>query len=228
MQPTPAASREAELDTQRTLGAYTAGVLLPTMMLLTYRISHNQSHSLMQDLKDAALTEAGADGGAGGLDGLYDGADSFPDFFQGLGSTGTGVGADADTSENTAIAARSQGAERLEGGSSSLLESLSAFGSRDGAGGATETEREGRGDILASLALPPGGERQPQHPTPREKDGGGENDIGRMRLQGSSADVMAGGLGERSQDRSSLGADKSEWARMQKQFEDMNKSFLRE
>lgn len=153
--------------------------------------------------------DAGADSGAGGLEGLYDGADNdLPDFFM-MGNSNSSMtvagnpGGLGDTRSATAAVMTQRKTTANPSGlgddSVSLFDPLAAFG---GEGKRGE-------DILASLGLP--SELQDQ-------EGGGRG-------------VMVGGVREDDGGHGgdeSFGADQSDWARMQKQFEDMNKSFLQE
>lgn len=171
--------------------------------------------SLMQDLKDAAIADAGADSGAGGLEGLYDGGSTsasagdgggLPDFFK------TGV------APNMVASVAGGGAGGSGNNASGLYDPLAGFSLGEDVDG----QDDDGAALLASLGLDSGGAGEGQ--------GQSEGDA----LQSSAG---AGGLGQRGgeggaggKDSMSYGraADQSEWARMQKQFEDMNKSFLQE
>lgn len=167
----------------------------------------------MQDLKEVALADAGADGGAGGLDGLYAGpggeTDGLADFFR-LGTT--------------AVAATGGGRREGVGGrgdrSSRLFDPLASFGL-----GRQDDADGGGAALLASLGLQSAGAQQ------------GQGQLGGLQAGPGVAGVapnnvgVGGGLQAVEGDAGlSFGgaADDSEWALMQKQFEDMNKSFLRE
>lgn len=148
----------------------------------------------MKDLKDAAYADAGADSGAGGLEGLYDGTenDDLPDFFK-IASLGGDVGVTTGGRETS-----SGGGLGDDSYSNSLFDPSPPFGD----------ERVAK-DLFASLGLP----------LASKPHGSG----GRLRVDAPGLGLSGGDEGN-----VSFGADQSEWARMQKQFEDMNKSFLQE
>lgn len=183
----------------------------------------------MQDLKDAALTEAGADSAAGGLEALYDGTGDFSDFFQ-LELTGSNAskGTDSKQTEERMVAAPMKDTPtRLENDTTSLFQSLSAFRAGGGDGGAGDVDDDHGEDILASLGLPSTSGHKRQRQLRQEKEEG--NDRNLHRRDGGARGGILDGLRERERGEGpSFDTEQSDWARMQKQFEDMNKSFLQE
>lgn len=154
----------------------------------------------MQDLKDAALADAGT--GA-----ANDDDNDLPDFFKmamasgGAGDsrslTGSRTGQGADTGAG-------EGLNMADSKTNSLFDPLTAFGS----------DAADANDLLASLGLP--------------LDVGGQKAADGARgssALGSLGNGSSGGVGN---DGDGAFGDQSDWARMQKQFEDMNKSFLQE
>ncbi|CAM9681367.1 unnamed protein product, partial [Scytosiphon promiscuus] len=166
--------------------------------------------SLMKDLADA-----GADSAAGGLDDLYGSitgetnnninginGDGLADFFQ-TGGNGTGGALGKPTEASSAGGGGGGGND--SGGLDSptgLYDQLASFGLGAGEG---DAGGKGGGDngaaLLASLGLPV---------------------MAGEAGQGASGAAF-GGVGS-----GGSGADQSEWALMQKQFEDMNRSFLQD
>lgn len=157
----------------------------------------------MQDLKDAALAEDGADSGAGGLEGLYDlsgGDDGLPDFFK------TGVASNPTASRAGGVQGVGVGEDGRGAEPSSLFDQLSSFSLGGG-------QHDDGAALFASLGLQTVGDQRRRG--------------GLLSSGGDNAGVGSGALGDG--ERGSFGdSDQSEWARMQKQFEDMNKSFLQE
>lgn len=198
----------------------------------------------MQDLKNAALADAGADSGAGGLDGLLDPRDlaGLPDFFK------------TDASSTLSATGNLSAGGGVGGGDSGLFDPLSSFDLRD------EGQEDDGTDLLASLGLDRAidqsrreqqeqmqleeRERQEQQRHQREQlerekqehqrqlqeeervedllssPSGGEGKGG--------VDIVDGGVLAGPRHDEFGGTEQSNWDRMQKQFEDMHKSFLQE
>lgn len=200
----------------------------------------------MQDLKNAALADAGADSGAGGLDGLLDPRDlaGLPEFFK------TDAGSTLSATGNLSAGGG------VVGGDSSLFDPLSSFDLGD------EGQEDDGADLLATLGLDRAIEQrrreQQEQRQLEEREHQEQQRHQRDRLErekqehqrqlqeeervedllsspsggegkgGGGVDIGDGGVLVSSRDDDFGETEQSDWDRMQKQFEDMHKSFLQE